>query len=97
MPLKVALTADADADLTDIYRYTYATFGKRQAEIYLLSFDRAFARIADFPEIGTDASRLRAGYRRLVHERHAIFYRRVGEVIEIVRVLHVNMRAVTRL
>lgn len=97
MPLEVVLSIDADADLTDIYRYTNATFGPDQAEDYLLELDRAFARIAEFPDLGTDASRLRAGYRRLVHQRHAIYYRRSGNLIEIVRVLHVHMRAATRL
>lgn len=97
MPLEVALTADADADLIDIYRYTTVTFGAEQAERYLLSFDAAFARIADFPEIGTDATCLRPGYRRLVHERHAIFYRCIDDIVEIVRVLHVSMRAGARL
>lgn len=97
MPLEVVLTLAADADLTDIYRFSAARFGIEQAERYLLSFDSAFATLVDYPLIGTDASHLRAGYRRLIHERHAIFYHRVGDIIEIGRVLHVNMRAARRL
>lgn len=53
MKKKYRLTARADESLQEIYRYTYFTFGPRQADKYLLELESAFERIADFPDIGS--------------------------------------------
>jgi toxin ParE1/3/4 len=81
----------ARLDLIDIADYTVDTWGVEQALRYLDSLDACFDRLAKTPQIGRRCDRIRAGYRRMEHERHVILYRADGDGIFIGRVLHQGM------
>jgi hypothetical protein len=41
--------------------------------------------------LGVDASHVRAGYRRFVHQRHTLYYKKVRIGIRIIRILGPGM------
>ncbi|HBK07703.1 MAG TPA: hypothetical protein DDZ81_17930 [Acetobacteraceae bacterium] len=47
--------------------------------------------LAEFPEIGRDASHVRPGYRKIETASHSVFYRNTPVGVVIVRVLHQRM------
>lgn len=89
----IRLTELADADLIGIYIYTHNSWGEPQAIKYTNALKAAFDKIAENPiRIGTvDRSEVRPGYRSYHQQRHLIFYRVVGNTVEIVRLLHDSM------
>ena len=88
---KFELTGAADRDLTDIYIYSHAQFGERQADDYLLGLESCFVRLAEMSDLGRSIEHIRAGYYRFTHARHVIFYNKIEDGVRIVRVLHVAM------
>jgi toxin ParE1/3/4 len=78
----------ARRDFREIWAYTVHQWGTAQADQYLHDLDREIQRLLKFPELGTPYDHIRAGYRALPVKRHLVFYRRNGEHLEIVRVLH---------
>ena len=87
------LTAAADADLSDIYAYTFLEFGERRAEAYFESLEDCLNRLASNPQLGRDVTLLREGYRLFVHKRHSIYYKSATSGILVVRVLGPGMTA----
>ena len=87
------LSAAADQDLTEIYRYSYYEFGEYQTDAYFASLDEALLSLAENPELGRDVSLLRAGYRLLVHQRHSIYYKKTRRGVTVVRILGPGMSA----
>ena len=86
--LELLVRPRARRDLKDIWRYTVQQWGAAQADQYLYDLDREIQGLLKFPDLGTPADHIRAGYRRLHVKRHLVFYRRDGQRLEIVRVLH---------
>jgi len=86
--LELLVRPRARRDLKDIWRYTVQKWGEAQADQYLYDLDREIQGLLKFPELGTPFDPIRAGYRRLQVKRHLVFYRRDGQRLEIVRVLH---------
>ena len=86
--LELLVRPRARRDLKDIWRYTVQQWGAAQADQYLYDLDREIQELLKFPELGTPYDPIRAGYRRLQVKRHLVFYRRDGQRLEIVRVLH---------
>jgi len=97
--LQIRYTELADSDLFDIYVYTYRTWGAAQAKTYTDSVKVAIYRIAEEPERPEtkDRSSLYPGCRSYLMKRHLIFYRVVGEYLEIMRILHGSMDIPSRL
>jgi toxin ParE1/3/4 len=85
------LTTEAEADILDIYRYTFENFGEAQADIYHDGLHDCFELLADTPLIGRDYSFLRPGLRRYEHISHSVYYRLTDIGILILRVLHQRM------
>jgi plasmid stabilization system protein ParE len=56
------LTEAADADLSEIYTYSYREFGEAKADGYFRSLERCFEQLAEFPGIGRPIEHLRPGY-----------------------------------
>lgn len=84
---KIELSDDAVADFQDILTYTFETWGSDQFIEYRDKIDRALELIATSPEIG----RNRYGFMVHAAGKHQIFYRLMGEVIFVVRILHQKM------
>ena len=79
------ITARAERDLKDIYRYTVDSFGHRQAEKYLRELDAVFAILGDYPNMG----RVYEGRtHQFVHGKHIILYRIGTDEIVIGRIFH---------
>jgi toxin ParE1/3/4 len=85
------LSRAADGDLNEIYIYSYRTFGAAKADAYLLSLEKCFDQLAEFPGMGQSIDHLRRGYFRFPHASHAVFFVRASGGIRIVRVLHQRM------
>lgn len=88
---KYELSRAADLDLDDIYVYTFREFGALQADVYFESLEDCLTKLAENPLLGVDASNLRAGYRRFVHQRHTLYYRKIRAGVRIVRILGPGM------
>ncbi len=85
------LTKAARADLREIGRYTRNMWGREQAVRYLGGPDACFCQLADDPGAGKVHPDVPPG-RRLLHGRHAVFYRvdEAGALL-VVRVRHARM------
>ncbi len=88
---KYVLSQAADADLTDIYTYSYMEFGETQADNYFSSLEECLNKLAKNTGLGMDASSVRKNYRRFIHRRHTIFYVPNSSGIFVVRVLGPGM------
>jgi toxin ParE1/3/4 len=85
------LSGKADADVQSIAEESVKRWGLARAEKYILALHETFQRLADFPNIGRDASHIRAGYMRIESASHAVFYRKTESGVLIVRILHERM------
>lgn len=85
------LTPAALDDLEGIWRYTATRWGMKQAGHYLDLIHSAFEAIAQAPGAAPACNHIRAGYRRVWVEHHAIDYRAEVDDVIVVRVLHERM------
>lgn len=85
------LTRKAKNDLKNIARYTESEWGLEQRNFYLKQLDESFQLLYKTPDIGMSCDYVREGYRKYRTGRHFVFYRLLGDEIEIVRVLHERM------
>jgi len=81
----------AENDLLDIWEYSYNKWGADQATEYLLQLEIGMQGLTSNPNIGKSRTAVRDGYRSIQINRHVIYYRLKGELIDIVRVLHERM------
>ncbi len=88
---EIRIRPRAKHDLKAIWRYSFEHWGEAQADLYLRQLDAAIQSLREFPDIGEPSDHIRAGYRKLHVNRHLVFYRRIDQRIEIVRVLHQAM------
>lgn len=85
------LTQQAKDDLKSIARYTQEIWGREQRNKYLGILDGCFHLLADEPDLGVACNEIRKNYRKFCVERHVIFYRKVADSIDVVRILHCRM------
>jgi len=78
----------AETDLDDIWNFTANRWTDDQANRYYRQLIDAFERLAGAPALGRSCDEIRSGYRRYNVEAHVVFYRIVGDDVEIVRILH---------
>ncbi len=83
----------AERDIEDIARYTIEKFGVEQARTYRDSMNACFISIVENPRLGGEVAHIRKGYRCLIHQSHAIFYKMERRDILIIRALHQAMFA----
>ncbi len=88
---KVRLNALAESDLLDIWAYSFEQWDAVQADKYLDEIEAALHSLAENPELGLKRDYVRAGYRVLIVNRHAIYYTVGIDTIHIIRVLHGQM------
>lgn len=88
---KYELSRAADRDLDEIYLYTFREFGALQADAYFESLEECLTRLGENPLLGIDASNVRRGYRRFVHQRHTLYYRKSKSGVTIIRILGPGM------
>lgn len=88
MNRKINIGRKANADIIAIWDYTAREHGVEAADAYIGDLDRVMAMALEFPQIGSDYSDIRDGYRKLKSGSHLIFYIPHGDGVEIIRVLH---------
>ena len=81
----------AQADLSGIRNYTRRERGEQQCAIYLHELRACFARLAEFPQMGTACDEVRPELRQWPHGRHVVFYLYKPYGVRIIRVLHDTM------
>lgn len=84
----IVVSTDAEADINSILLYTWQQWGEEQRDRYEATLDRAITNLADFAEAGVRVPRIFPGCRIRPVGRHILYYRIMGDVIEVVRILH---------
>ncbi|MEM9716004.1 MAG: type II toxin-antitoxin system RelE/ParE family toxin [Pseudomonadota bacterium] len=80
-------TREAEADLVEIYKFGFLTFGLRQADRYHDGLEYVFELIADNPRLGRKIGGSDT-HRQFHHGRHIIVYSAEDESVLIERVFH---------
>lgn len=88
---KLFISQRAEADLREIWRWTYANFGEQQADCYLDELEAGMRECAAAPESGKDRESLRQGYRSRRIRKHVVFYTWSTDQVLVQRVLHSSM------
>jgi toxin ParE1/3/4 len=81
----------AQADLDDIWNYSFEQWGLDQAETYIRDIRAAIEAAAERGAKGRRCDDIRPGYFKRAAGSHMMFYRLVDADIEIVRILHGRM------
>lgn len=84
----VILSPKARIDFTDILLYTLQEWGEAQRNRYEAALLSAFATLAQYPEAGERHPRLFPECRIRRVERHILYYRVMGIIVEVMRILH---------
>ncbi|MBM3952624.1 MAG: type II toxin-antitoxin system RelE/ParE family toxin [Rhodospirillales bacterium] len=82
------LSNKADADLDDIYVFSYRTFGEAEADAYFLGLSDCLRMLAENPRLGRPVDDIQPGLLRHDHGHHIVFYMIEGGGIFVVRILH---------
>ena len=80
----------AEADLSSIWRHGAAVWGVEQAERYADGLFAVFDLLADYPEIARDRVEFTPPVRIHPSGSHLVIYRREGQGVEIIRILHAH-------
>ena len=89
--LYVVKSPEAETDFEDIWLYSFEKWSEDQADRYYDELIDGINKLIDNPMLGKSREYVRRDYRSLQINRHVIYYRLQGEVIDIVRVLHEHM------
>ncbi len=81
------VTVDAQADLERIWRRGFKEWGEAQADTYYNAIFDRFALLAEQPYLYPTAEYIREGYRKSVCGVDTIYYRIVGDTVEIMNIL----------
>lgn len=86
MPLSIVRTPQAKEDVLGIWEYV-AKDSIRSADALVERFELVFRALSTSPNIGVSRSDLLEGLRSFPEGRFLIFYRHVGNALDIVRVV----------
>ncbi|MDP2686334.1 MAG: type II toxin-antitoxin system RelE/ParE family toxin [Aequorivita sp.] len=78
----------ADADLENIYEYSFSEFGFTRAEEYLEGIHHLFQQLTLFPNEGILRNDININVRSIPYESHIVFYSGSKKSILIIRILH---------
>ena len=86
----------AQADLSDIWDYSYNQWGSDQADVYVLAIHAACeglaASLASGRLGGQSAEHIRTGYRKEIVGSHLVFFKcQLMDIVNVVRVLNQRM------
>lgn len=80
----------AEVDLADIWFQCAAKWGMSQAERYADSLFALFDLLAEFPELAREREEFAPPVRIHPSGSHLVIYRRDGQGVEIIRILHAH-------
>ncbi len=81
----------AKTDVEDIWSYTLETWGIDQADQYVKNLIDTCSSLAKNPDMGVARDELRNGLHVHPSGKHLIFYLKIKNDIDIVRILHERM------
>ena len=90
------LTRFAESDLSNIWNYTYKTWGKKQADFYMDTLEKACTNIVNNHSISKSYLNIHPLLQYTLCEHHYIFYLDSNVPI-IIAVLHGRMDMINRL
>ena len=93
---RYALSPLAQADLSDIWDYSYSQWGADQADAYVLVIHEAceglVTAMANGRLAGQSAEHIRTGYRKQIVGSHLVFFKcRLPGSVDVVRILNQRM------
>ena len=91
MPRRLVKDRAAEADLIDIWVYSFNTWGEAQANRYLDAMELGVGQLARNPGRGNRRNTLREGYWSKRLEHHIVFYTFTDDEVRVRRVLHEAM------
>lgn len=80
----------AEADLEEIWLYTFKTWSLEQADTYHADIVAAFEGLAAGTKVGRPVD-VRDGYLKYAVGSHFVFYRQSDSGLDVVRILHQRM------
>jgi toxin ParE1/3/4 len=86
--MKLRISKEAQEDLEEAWLHGAALWGERRADRFLDELREKSLLLTRFPQVGRPRNELSGNLRTLAVPPFVIFYRAVGEVVEVVRVLH---------
>jgi toxin ParE1/3/4 len=89
--MPILFTPAAEVDLSDIWKYTVDTWGEIQAELYIQEISSACDKLCDGLSQEILVDYVMPGYRKILVDKHAIFFKRAANAITIIRILHQSM------
>lgn len=81
------LSGSAKSDLKNIYRFGFERFGEQQADRYFTGLIACFEEIAEHPLMYQHVPEFGNDYRRCVYISDTIYYRIVGDRVEIMAII----------
>ena len=81
----------AQADLDNIWTDTARRWGIDQADNYVREIGHHIQTIAEHPLLGRACSEIRENYFKYPSGSHVLFYRRIDDGVDVVRILHERM------
>ncbi len=81
------LTPEAEEDLWRIYHWGFHEHGEAAADEYYSAFFDRFEQLAEQPLLYQSCDDIRQGYRKCVCGVDTIYYRVVGDTVEIMNIL----------
>ena len=91
MKRRLVVSRRAEADLIEIWLYSFENWGEAQADRYLDALGDGLRECAAEPECGRRRDEVRPGYWSLLVRRHVAFYTFTADEVLIRRVLHGSM------
>jgi toxin ParE1/3/4 len=91
------LTPFARFDMREIWAYTVQQWGRRVADSYIRDLSATLETIARDPYLGAATEWVDGSCRKQIFRSHVIFYMLADEGVTIIRILHQQMDASSRL
>lgn len=89
---RLRIAAAAARDLESIQRDSLADYGVHAAQVYMTGFERIFALLRSHPRAGPLRSEFGREVRSIPHPPYRVLYRVEGELVSILRILHMSRR-----
>lgn len=82
------LTASAEADVREIYRFSRRSWGEARVQDYVSGLFSTFELLAESPKAGRMRNELSENLRSFPHRIHVVFCVEHEQSVAIIRVLH---------
>jgi len=88
---KYRIRARAVQVLEEIWEYTFRNWSKDQADRYHNLIINEIEYVAEYVSVGKNMSHVKEGYLVTYVKSHMIFFKRQGDIVYVIRILHQKM------